>query len=168
MVTVSTLTSANKQNVQELNELMVQLRHDHAQKTSVTLSELKAIVKSQNMSLAVAKDGTRIVGVALLVIVQRLGKRAAYIEDVVVDSTYRGEGFGEKIVRKLIAIARAEKVRTIGLTSRPARIAGNKLYQKLGFEKKETNVYRLKLCKSDYGHRDIISRWTSRSTKKKR
>ena len=67
----------------------------------------------------------------------------AFIEDVVVDVSARREGIGEALTREAIAIARAKGARTIDLTSRPSREAANRLYQRLGFERRDTNVYRL-------------------------
>src|SRR3989344_4521668 len=46
---------------------------------------------------------------------------------------------------KRIATARLKKASSINLTSRPSRIAANKLYQKLGFKVRETHVYKLDL-----------------------
>lgn len=144
MVIVTVLTEATKETLQDLNVLMHELREGQTVSDG-TLPGLKQMLADKNTTLVVAKDGDRIVGVATLYVIQKIGKRIATVEDVVVASDYRGQGLGEKIIRKLIAIARTKKVTTLGLTSRPARVAGNKLYQKVGFVQKETNVYRLKL-----------------------
>lgn len=144
MVIVTVLTEASKEIVQDLNVLMHELREGQTVSDG-TLPELKQVLADKNTTLVVAKDGDRIVGVATLYVIQKIGKRIATVEDVVVASSYRGQGLGEKIMQKIIAVARMRKVQTIGLTSRPERVAGNKLYQKLGFTQKETNVYRLKL-----------------------
>lgn len=66
----------------------------------------------------------------------------AWIEDVVVDAGARGQGAGQKLVEA--ALEQAEKVgaRTVDLTSRPSREAANRLYQRCGFQMRETNVYR--------------------------
>ena len=109
------------------------------------LPYLKKIVEDKNTALIVAKDDGRIIGMATLYMMTKFSKRTGQVEDVVVDGNYRGQGLGEKIIRQLIDMARAEKVRTLHLTSRPERAAGNKLYQKLGFELKSTNPYRLKI-----------------------
>lgn len=68
----------------------------------------------------------------------------AWIEDVVIDSAFRNKGLGRLMMRKVVDIVRCQGDATIMLTSRPSRIAANQLYQSLGFEKKETNVYRMK------------------------
>ncbi len=69
----------------------------------------------------------------------------ARIEDVVVDEAARGKGVGKSLTDAAIGRARAAGARAIGLTSRPARKAANALYTSMGFERRETNVYRLKL-----------------------
>ena len=93
----------------------------------------------------VARDEDRIVGMGTLAIVSLPEGERAQIEDVVVHETYRGQGLGEKISKQLIERARERKAGVATLSSRADRVAANKLYQKLGFEKWETNVYRLKL-----------------------
>ena len=69
----------------------------------------------------------------------------AWIEDVVVDEGARGRGVGEALNRAAIERARSEGAPTVDLTSRPSREAANRLYQRLGFQERSTNVYRLDL-----------------------
>ena len=69
----------------------------------------------------------------------------AWIEDVVVDNAYRGQGLGRMLVEEAIEQARGWGAETLMLTSNPKRIAANALYRSLGFEPKETNVYRMVL-----------------------
>jgi ribosomal protein S18 acetylase RimI-like enzyme len=66
----------------------------------------------------------------------------AWIEDVVVDETCRGKGVGEALSREAIRLAFAKGARTVDLTSRPSREAANRLYQRIGFSARVTNVYR--------------------------
>jgi ribosomal protein S18 acetylase RimI-like enzyme len=66
----------------------------------------------------------------------------AWIEDVVVDEDVRGGGVGALLVRRALDLAFESGARTVDLTSRPSREAANRLYQRLGFELRETNVYR--------------------------
>ena len=71
----------------------------------------------------------------------------AWVEDVVVDEAARGQGAGQALV--VAAIEHAQKIgaRTVDLTSRPSRKAANRLYQRAGFQLRETNVYRVTLEK---------------------
>lgn len=66
----------------------------------------------------------------------------AWIEDVVVDSTARGQGAGQALVEAAVNYAEQIGARTVDLTSRPSREAANRLYRRAGFQQRETNVYR--------------------------
>jgi ribosomal protein S18 acetylase RimI-like enzyme len=67
----------------------------------------------------------------------------AWIEDVVVDEAARGQGVGEALSRTAVNLAQQAGARTVDLTSHPDREAANRLYSRLGFEQRATNVYRL-------------------------
>jgi ribosomal protein S18 acetylase RimI-like enzyme len=67
----------------------------------------------------------------------------AWIEDVVVDERARGRGAGAALTREAIRIAAESGARTVDLTSRPSREAANRMYRRLGFEARETTVYRI-------------------------
>ena len=69
----------------------------------------------------------------------------AWIEDVVVDDMFRGRGLGRKLVTHAIDYCKSQNINTLMLTSNPKRVAANALYQSLGFERKETNVYKMNL-----------------------
>ena len=69
----------------------------------------------------------------------------AWIEDVVVDEAFRGQGLSKQLVDHAIKFVESQQIPLLMLTSNPKRIAANKLYQTMGFERKETNVYRMKL-----------------------
>lgn len=68
--------------------------------------------------------------------------RKAWIEDVVVDESQRGRGFGDELVKFAIEYSKSLDARSVALTSRPSRVEANKLYKKLGFVRHETNVYK--------------------------
>ena len=68
----------------------------------------------------------------------------AWIEDVVVDEAFRGQGLSKLLVAHAIEFTKSQGIPSLMLTSNPKRIAANKLYQAMGFERKETNVYRMK------------------------
>ena len=107
---------------------------------------LEAIVGSEASVLLLALDEEGVVVGSLTLALFRIptGLRA-WIEDVVVDEAARGRGIGEALNREAIDRARAEGATTVDLTSRSSREAANRLYQRLGFEKRATNVYRLAL-----------------------
>ena len=106
---------------------------------------LAEIVASPAIRLFVARDPEEqdeIAGMLTLVLFRTPTGFHAAIEDVVVDSRWRGKGTGEALTRAAMAYAQAAGARGVDLTSRPEREAANRLYQRLGFVKRETNVYR--------------------------
>lgn len=113
-----------------------------------SVSELAEIVASPACHLLVAHEGDgpglegRIVGTMTLVVFRIPTGLRAWIEDVVVDESVRGRGVGEQLNRAALELAAELGVRTVDLTSRPSREAANRLYKRLGFVQRETNVYR--------------------------
>lgn len=110
--------------------------------------ELQAIVDAPDSVLLVARDerdDDRIVGSLTLAMFRIPTGYRAWIEDVVVDDAVRGRGIGDKLNRIALDHARDAGATTVDLTSRPSREAANRLYKRIGFEQRETNVYRYKL-----------------------
>ncbi|MCF6114782.1 GNAT family N-acetyltransferase [Mesorhizobium muleiense] len=105
-------------------------------------SELEQIAHSPATVLLAARTSNEIVGMLTLVIFRIPTGVRGIIEDVVVDEAYRGQGIAEALTREALARSEAAGARTIDLTSRPSREAANRLYQKLGFQKRDSNVYR--------------------------
>ncbi len=105
--------------------------------------ELSEMLEAPGTQLLVARSprGT-IVGTLTLVLFRIPTAMRAWIEDVVVDEAERRNGVAESLVREAISRAAHSGARTVDLTSRPSREAANRLYLKLGFEPRETNVYR--------------------------
>ena len=97
-----------------------------------------------HLLLARDDDGAILGSMTLVVFPIPTGIRA-WIEDVVVDGDARGRGVGDALNRTAIDIARDLGAKTVDLTSRPSREAANRLYQRIGFEPRETNVYRYSL-----------------------
>jgi ribosomal protein S18 acetylase RimI-like enzyme len=111
-----------------------------------TPAELEEIVASPASRLLVARDDSgTIVGSLTLALFRIPTGVRAWIEDVVVDETARGAGAGEALSREALRIAAEAGARTVDLTSRPSREAANRLYERIGFERRETNVYRIGL-----------------------
>lgn len=102
------------------------------------------IVASPATTLFLAHDGAGgpIVGTLTLAIFRIPTAVRAWIEDVIVAEEVRGRGCGEDLTRVALDAARRAGARTVDLTSRPSRQAANRLYQRMGFKARETNVYR--------------------------
>ena len=111
----------------------------------MTNSELLEIVNSESTLMFVARVNNEIVGLLTLAIFRIPTAMRAWIEDVVVDSSARGHGVGEALNLAAIAEAKRRGAKTVDLTSRPSREAANKLYQRIGFVERDTNVYRFTL-----------------------
>ena len=138
-VVVEAIDAATPELVASLNALLPQLS---TSADALTLADVEAIVSSATATLFVAKDDDAIVGTLTLVIFSIPSGLRAWIEDVVVDEGARGEGVGEALTTSALVLARSRGVRSVDLTSRSSREAANALYVKLGFEIRETNVYR--------------------------
>jgi ribosomal protein S18 acetylase RimI-like enzyme len=111
-----------------------------------TVEELSMIVASPATALLVARnDDGAIVGSLTLALFRIPTGVRAWIEDVVVDESARGTGVGEELNREALRIAAEAGAVTVDLTSRPSREAANRLYKRLGFVERETNVYRYSL-----------------------
>ena len=110
------------------------------------LNDLTALVRDSSSTLLVARNEENIIVGALTLVVYRVptGIRSI-IEDVIVDSSARGQGVGEALMKRAIEIAHEKGARNISLTSNPMREAANRLYLRMGFKKRETNAYQMKL-----------------------
>ncbi len=109
--------------------------------------ELAAIVASPATVLFVARDidTGEIVGTLTLAMFRIPTGFRAWIEDVVVDEAARGKGVGAALNQAAINRAEQDGAKTVDLTSRPSREAANRLYKRLGFVQRTTNVYRFSL-----------------------
>jgi ribosomal protein S18 acetylase RimI-like enzyme len=110
-----------------------------------TEAELNDMVSSSASNVFIARVDGNIVGSLTLVTFRIPTGIRAWIEDVVVDESARGHGVGEALNQAAIAEARQKGAVTIDLTSRPSREAANRLYQRIGFVQRDTNVYRFSL-----------------------
>ena len=108
-----------------------------------TAAELAEIIRSDSATVLIAEDDKGdILGSMTLVLFRIPTGVRAWIEDVVVDTEARGMGIGQALNEYAIQMAEQAGAKTIDLTSRPSREAANRLYQRLGFVARETNVYR--------------------------
>jgi ribosomal protein S18 acetylase RimI-like enzyme len=105
-------------------------------------ARLERIVADPSTTLFVARHDDRIVGMLTLVAFEIPTSVRAWIEDVVVDGSARGSGVAAALVDAALVRSAELGARTVDLTSRPDREAANRLYVRLGFELRQTNVYR--------------------------
>ena len=138
IVELNTLTDTQ---VQEVIGLMGEL--DPA--ITVTPEMVRRTVEAPRTHFIAVTAEEHIIGCASLCVFDSPTGRKASIEDVVVSSAFRGQHIGKRLMEHVIDYAKTLAPINLQLTSRPERLAANKLYQSLGFQKRETNAYRMEI-----------------------
>ena len=136
-ITVATAVTAEL--VDAFGRLIPQLSSSSPPPTAAQLEEM---VSAPGTTVFVASADEVIVGTLTLVMFRIPTGVRAWIEDVVVDSAAGRQGIGAALTNAALDKARHAGATTVDLTSRPSREAANRLYQRLGFEQRSTNVYR--------------------------
>ena len=136
---IEELTDFSAQALDAINGLLPQLSPSAV---ALDESDLRNIVDSESTKLFLAIDEDGVFGMLSLVLFRISTGRKAWVEDVVVDEKARGRGVGKLLTEHAIQVAREHGAHSVDLTSRPSREAANALYQRVGFEQRETNVYR--------------------------
>jgi ribosomal protein S18 acetylase RimI-like enzyme len=111
-----------------------------------TAEYLEALVGDPASTLLVAREGRAIVGIATVIVYTSPARIKARIEDMVVDADARGRGVGEALVKECLSVARKRGATVAELESAGRREAANRLYARMGFELRDTNVYRITLA----------------------
>lgn len=141
---ITRLTEADQATAAALTALIGELSSSGK---TLSLDGLRALVAQPSAAQFIAREGGAIVGMATLAMYRIPTGVKAIIEDVVVSQSQRGRGTGEALVRAALAFAKENGAKGVDLTSRPSREAANRLYQRLGFTQRETNVYRFDFAK---------------------
>ena len=141
MIKIFEITEANDSTLDAVNRLLPQLSKSSK---LINWSSLQKLTNSECTRLYVAKEEDTIFGMLSLVVFSIPTGTKAWIEDVVVDEKARGKGVGKELMNHALNVAKELGAKSADLTSRPSREAANKLYQAIGFEGRETNVYRYK------------------------
>lgn len=132
-----------KEVTDELVELFQRLMPQLSpSKPAPTRAELQQIVDSPAVCLLIVREDGHLVGSLSLAYFRVPTGIRGWIEDVIVDEQMRGRGIGEALTRFALQQAKALGIRTVDLTSRPAREAANRLYQRIGFQQRNSNLYR--------------------------
>jgi ribosomal protein S18 acetylase RimI-like enzyme len=143
MVTIEEVRTVDAELVAAFERLLPQLSSSNPPPSE---QDLIAIVTSRATVLFVARDETgQIIGSLSLALFRIPTGLRAWIEDVVVDEAARGKGVGELLNKAALARAAQAGAKTVDLTSRPSREAANRLYQRMGFTLRNSNVYRYEL-----------------------
>ncbi len=137
---IELVTAVTDELVAAMERLIPQL----TKKRVPSEGELQALVQSECSSLLMARTGeagTPIAGIACVAVYRAPTGVRAIIEDVVVETTARGQGIGEALTRRCLEIAQQKGAATVTLTSHPGREAANRLYLRMGFQRRNTNSY---------------------------
>ncbi len=138
-VTIEIANEVTDELVRALADLVPQLSQSS---TPPDADQVALLVADPGSVVFVARRDGLIVGTLTLVLYRIPTGVKAWIEDVVVDDSARGLGVGDALNQAALAAARTRGVKAVSLTSRPSREAANRLYQRIGFKLRETNVYR--------------------------
>ena len=138
-IEISVCDEVDEAVVAAFAELIPQLSGSSSPPTAAALKEI--VAHDASTILLATEEGVLLGSMTLVLFPIPTGTRA-WIEDVVVDESARGRGVGEALNRRAMKIALEGGAQTIDRTSRPAREAANRLYQRLGFAARETNIYR--------------------------
>jgi ribosomal protein S18 acetylase RimI-like enzyme len=140
------------EDLADINKLLKQLNPDLKK---INWEHIKKVMK--NATVFVIRDHSprhkkssprgKVVGKTLLVHGQKFAGSYGTIHDVVVDEKYRGMGLGKMMTKEALKKAKKLGMQHVELTSNPMRIPANKLYQSLGFEKRDTNFYKYQIKK---------------------
>ncbi len=137
------VTKADEEIYEAFQRLVPQLTDNNP---PPSLNDLADLVRDTSSTLIIARnDNNDIVGALTLAVYRVPTGIRSVIEDVIVDISTRGEGVGEALMLRAIELAREKGAGNISLTSNPMRVAANKLYLRVGFMKRETNAYQMKL-----------------------
>jgi ribosomal protein S18 acetylase RimI-like enzyme len=142
MIEISEIHQADEAVLTSVNRLLPQLSKSAK---PIDGTQLKRLAESECTRLYFAKEGTEVLGMLSLVVFPIPTGIKAWVEDVVVDEKARGKGVGKALMNKALAEAGNLGTKSIDLTSRPSREVANKLYRVIGYQKRETNVYRYKV-----------------------
>ncbi|MFR9790129.1 GNAT family N-acetyltransferase [Streptomyces sp. MB22_4] len=138
-IRVEVVQEAGRELVDAFGRLLPQLSSTAA---PLDRAAVERLVACDANTLLVARTPEAIVGALVLVLLPLPSGLRARIEDVVVDGAARGHGVAALLTEEALRIARTAGARTIDLTSRPDRTAANRLYERAGFRRRESTVYR--------------------------
>ena len=140
MTHIIEINTYSPEHHEAMQRFLDQLTPEH-----MTLTEemVKQLITSENSHLFFLMQDEQVAGMLTVGIYYSPTGGKAWIEDVVVDEAFRGQGLSKLLVAHAIQFVESKQIPLLMLTSNPTRVAANKLYQAMGFGRKETNVYRM-------------------------
>ncbi len=147
-ISIEIVTTFDEELFDALQHLLPQLS---ATARIPSREHLREVIDARGTFLLIARNARRIIGTLTLVVFQLPTGVRARIEDLVVDADARGAGAGEQLSRMAFQLAADHRADAVELTSASSREAANRLYRRLGFESRDTNVYRHALGRTTDG-----------------
>ena len=138
-ITIEELSEVTDEVVDAFAKLLPQLS---TSAKPLDAAALRTVVSSPAVTVLLARDEGKIIGSLSLVVFRIPTAVRAWVEDVVVDQAAGRKGTGTALVQEAVERAKAAGARTVDLTTRPARVAAGNLYEKVGFQQRDTRVYR--------------------------
>jgi ribosomal protein S18 acetylase RimI-like enzyme len=145
-IRVVELTEVTPEVIAAFERLIPQLSRSNPAPSEADIQDMVDSGASTVLLAVDSANGDAILGTLTLAMFRIPTGLRAWIEDVVVDESARGRGVGEALNLMALEVARMAGAKTVDLTSRPTREAANRLYQRIGFTARETNVYRFDLA----------------------
>lgn len=141
------IEQANKYSISLKDAVNLLAKQEGSNYSTLTKDDLNEMLQNPQSFLFIArhKQNEKIVGMIMMLIYRIPYTKKAYVDDLVVDESFRNMGIATKLLEHAVSVAKEHNVAYIMLTAHIQRAAGNHLYQKLGFQKRESNVYRLEL-----------------------
>lgn len=128
--------------IERLNALLLQLTH---RAKPIDTSYLKSVLDQPDVYVYAAMEGETIHGILIGIVALTLLRKTMYLEEMVVDEVARGKGLGKSLLETAITKAKELRVKEMDLTSNNSRTAAIALYESMGFQKRDTNAFRLLL-----------------------
>lgn len=143
-IKIEEVTNFSSEVADAVRSLVGQLDSNHQ---VLSDDDITLMISSSNTHLYVARntEDNQIIGMVTLEVYRIPLVMKAQLEDIVVDEKMRGRGIGKQLVQFAVDKAKELGVKSLNFTSNPKKEAANKMYESLGFEKRDTNVYRLSL-----------------------
>lgn len=141
-IDIREVTTFDSSLVEPIRSLLRQLT---SREVAFSEESLRQIISDKASRLFLLYSDNTVAGMLTLGIYSAPTGRKAWVEDVVVDSQYRGRGLGQQLVQYAISCVRTLSPVTLMLTSNPQRTEANALYRREGFEQRCTNVYKMDL-----------------------
>ncbi|MGI8791666.1 MAG: GNAT family N-acetyltransferase [Acidimicrobiales bacterium] len=143
MISVEQVSEVTDELVEAFERLIPHLSRSNSPPSRAELEEI--VADPGNVVFVARDDDGNIVGTLTLAMFRIPTAMRAWIEDVVADPAASGQGVGKALSHAALTEARQRGAKTVELTSRPSREAANHIYRSLGFQLRDTNVYRYEI-----------------------